>query len=130
VLPPRAVMNSISRAKENGYSPADADEFAGKDARLIKTARVYSVYQKRLKESNALDFDDIIMLTTHLFEDYPEILEKYRELGGYLITLGSDAHILSEAAANFEKAVSLLKKLGFKDVYYYKNRRPYQCKLI
>jgi DNA helicase-2/ATP-dependent DNA helicase PcrA len=42
-------------------------------------------YQKRLKDSNAIDFDDIISLTVRLFENHPEILNKYQERYRYLL---------------------------------------------
>ncbi len=57
------------------------------------------------------------------------ILKRYRELGGYLITLGSDAHVKEEASANFTAALKHLKALGFENIYYFKKRRPYQCKI-
>ena len=41
-------------------------------------ARLYDLYQKRLRESNALDFDDIIMKTVELFKEYPQILSYYQ----------------------------------------------------
>ncbi len=55
-----------------------------------------------------------------------EILTTYRSLGGYLITLGSDAHVAENASNNFERAINELKAMGFENIYYYKNRRPYQ----
>lgn len=57
------------------------------------------------------------------------IIRRYRELGGYLITLASDAHIPENTARNFDRAVSFLKEAGFENVYYFKNRIPVQCKL-
>lgn len=51
-----------------------------------------------------------------------EILKKYHKMGGYLITLGSDAHVAENAAAHFSKAISVLKDIGFKHIYYYKKR--------
>lgn len=85
VLPPRAVMTAISRAKENCRTPADEAETAGRDIRLIKTGEVYYRYQKRLRAANALDFDDIIMLTTLLFEECPDVLERYRQQFEYIL---------------------------------------------
>jgi len=45
---------------------------------MEKIARVYELYQKKLKQNNALDFDDIIMLTIKLFLDNPEVLNYYQ----------------------------------------------------
>ncbi|MFZ5997422.1 MAG: UvrD-helicase domain-containing protein [Nitrospirota bacterium] len=50
-----------------------------------KLGRVYLKYQDELKRCNALDFDDLIMLTVRLFEEHPKILEKYSELFPYIL---------------------------------------------
>ncbi len=48
-------------------------------------AKIYQAYQEGLKKKNALDFDDLIMLSVQLFEKYPEILEKYQERFKYIL---------------------------------------------
>ena len=53
-----------------------------------------------------------------------DILKKYYQMGGRLLTLGSDAHIADNASKNFDEAVSEIKKIGFEKIYYYKNRKP------
>lgn len=58
-----------------------------------------------------------------------EIIARYKELGGYLVTLGSDAHTADNIADNFDKAISVLLELGFKNAYYYINRTPIQYSL-
>ncbi len=85
VIPPRAALNAISRAKENCQTPAEVAADAGLDHRMVKTSQAYHLYQKRLKQANALDFDDIIMLTSRLFDEHPEILDKYREHFKYIL---------------------------------------------
>lgn len=57
------------------------------------------------------------------------IVQLYKELGGYLVTVGSDAHVAAKAANGFEEAYALLRKHGFRNVYYFKNRRCIQCSL-
>lgn len=57
------------------------------------------------------------------------IIEKYRDMGGYLITLGSDAHASENIGKAFDKAISMLKKLGFRHYYYYKNRKNIPCSI-
>ena len=57
------------------------EEAAAEEARtkLDETyAAAYALYQRRLREANALDFDDLIMLTVHLFQEHPDVLETYR----------------------------------------------------
>ena len=85
VLPPRTAMNTISRAKECDRTPRDELLDAGKDRLAYNIARVYEAYQDRLKAANALDFDDIIMLTNRLFDSHPEILDRYREHFQYIL---------------------------------------------
>ena len=74
---PRAVLNWVSNAKNELVD----EEQAAKNARnhLEETyAEAYTVYQRRLREANALDFDDLIMTTVHLFQAFPEVRETYR----------------------------------------------------
>jgi len=52
-----------------------------------------------------------------------EILKTYRRLGGYLITLGSDAHRTEHASQHFDKAVRALKRIGFRNIFYYEDRK-------
>lgn len=52
------------------------------------------------------------------------IIEKYKNMGGKLITLGSDAHIKENASFGFNEAKEMLFSLGITEAYYYKNRTP------
>ncbi|GAA4712608.1 DNA helicase PcrA [Nocardioides conyzicola] len=74
---PGAMLHWVSNQKNELRDPDDA----AKDARnnLEETyAAVYATYQRRLREANALDFDDLIMGTVHLLQTYPEVRETYR----------------------------------------------------
>jgi DNA helicase II / ATP-dependent DNA helicase PcrA len=74
---PNAVLNWVSDHKND---LRDADD-AGKDTRNHfeeSLAAAYTLYQRRLREANALDFDDLIMLTVHLFQTFPDVRETYR----------------------------------------------------
>ena len=55
-----------------------------------------------------------------------EILKRYYDMGGYLITLGSDAHVSANASAHFAEAIQVVKEIGFRHIYYYKQRKIYQ----
>lgn len=55
-----------------------------------------------------------------------EILQQYYEMGGYLITLGSDAHVTKDAAQYLDEAKALLREIGFKHIFYYENRCAHQ----
>lgn len=84
-LPVRTALNRISNAKENDRTAKDELLDAGRDRMLNNVARVYELYQQRLKSANALDFDDIIMLTNRLFECYPDVANKYKEHFRYIL---------------------------------------------
>lgn len=59
-----------------------------------------------------------------------ELVQRYFDMGGYLITLGSDAHAAEKAAKAFDEAIAMLKEIGFINLYYYKERKAQQCKLV
>jgi len=84
-FPVREVLSKISKAKDELKEPPEYIKEAGADFRLSKIARVYELYQKKLKANNALDFDDIIMLTIKLFLDYPEVMEYYQRKFRYIL---------------------------------------------
>jgi histidinol-phosphatase (PHP family) len=58
------------------------------------------------------------------------ILRRYKELGGEIITIGSDAHAAQRIGADFDKACELLRKAGFKHVAYFQSRMPIFVQLI
>lgn len=82
---PRAVIQEISMAKDAMISPEQMREDAAGDYRRTVIAKLYAIYQRRLRESNALDFDDIIYLTVELFRKFPEELEKYQNRYRYVL---------------------------------------------
>ena len=84
-FPPKAVLSSISSAKNKLESPKHVLDNAGNDFRAKMVARIYASYQMRMKEANALDFDDIILLTVMLFESQPDVLEYYRNRYKYIM---------------------------------------------
>ena len=84
-LSPRSILSGISAAKDRFVDAKTLLEEAQGDFRQEITAKVYDHYQKRLKEANALDFDDIIVLTVRLFQEHPDILEKYQNRFRYIM---------------------------------------------
>lgn len=85
VMAPKAILASISAAKDQMLSPQDVLRNAAGDYKEEVIAKVYDFYQKRLKAANALDFDDIIIFTVKLFQQFPDILEKYRNRFRYIM---------------------------------------------
>ncbi|MFJ7490674.1 DNA helicase PcrA [Streptomyces sp. NPDC097727] len=76
-FPPKAFTAKVSNLKNELI---DEETFAGQAADgFEKTlAQAYAMYQSRLREANALDFDDIIMTTVHLLQAFPDVAEHYR----------------------------------------------------
>src|SRR3954447_15265509 len=75
--PPRAVLNWVSNQKNELVDHEDAAKNA-KNHLEETYAAAYALYQQRLRDANALDFDDLIMTTVHLFQAFPEVRETYR----------------------------------------------------
>ena len=84
-FPERAVMSEISSAKNEYKSPLDYRNEYGSNFRNQRIADVYERYQKRLKENNALDFDDLLVKMVDLFQANPEVLEHYQDRFRYIM---------------------------------------------
>ena len=82
---PRMVLSEISAAKDKMITPEQMREDAGQDYRKKVISRLYALYQQRMMTANALDFDDILTVTTELFEKFPEVMEKYRNRYKYIM---------------------------------------------
>ena len=81
----KSVLTEISNAKNEMLSPNEYMAKANGEYRKEKISEVYKDYQKRLKENNALDFDDIINYTINILEDNPDVLEYYSEKFKYVL---------------------------------------------
>jgi DNA helicase-2/ATP-dependent DNA helicase PcrA len=80
---PRAILGSISSAKNELIEPEDYSKTAGGYFEKV-VSDVYTEYQKRLRKNQALDFDDLIMMTITLFRRIPEVLEYYQRKFQYI----------------------------------------------
>ena len=85
MFPPKMVLSVIGRAKDKLLTSALFLAESKGDYRSEEIAKIYTEYQRRLKEANAVDFDDIIMLTVTLFEQESDVLEHYRRLYKYVL---------------------------------------------
>ncbi len=84
-MPERAFLSAISHAKEELLTPEDLRLDAVGDFREGQVAKVYAEYEKELKKSNALDFDDLLLKTVDLFTAWPDILESYQDRFRYIM---------------------------------------------
>ena len=81
----RSVLSEISNAKNEMLEPEQYTIRANGDFRKEKIATIYELYQKRLKENNAIDFDDIINYTIKIMMENPDILEYYTNKFKYVL---------------------------------------------
>ncbi len=81
----RIIQSEISNAKNEMLEPETYAARANGDFRKEKIASVYTMYQKRLRENNAIDFDDIINFTIKILTENPDILEYYSEKFKYVL---------------------------------------------
>ena len=84
-ITPKSILNEISRAKDSLISPAEYALTVGDDFRLKIISRAYTTYQKRLKDADAMDFDDLINKVVELFKKCPDVLERYQDRFRYLM---------------------------------------------
>ena len=75
--PPRAILNWVSNAKNELQDHEDAAKDA-QNGQEETYAAAYAEYQRRLRQANALDFDDLLMMTVHLFRAFPAVRESWR----------------------------------------------------
>ncbi len=86
-FPAKYVLSAISREKDNMVTPEellDGAERTG-DYRVLQIARAYGTYQTRLKENNALDFDDIIFQTVKLLQEHEDVRAFYQRKFRYVL---------------------------------------------
>ena len=82
-LAPKAIASAISISKDKLERPDDME--ITRDPRTRDIRSVYELYQKRMMANNAVDFDDIIMLTVELLQNNPDVLEYYQNKFRYVL---------------------------------------------
>ena len=81
---PTAIKNRISGCKNELMSPETYERYATTDFEKV-VLQVFSSYEKKLKENNSIDFDDLLILPIRLFQKDPYILQKYQERFRYVL---------------------------------------------
>lgn len=81
----KTALSEISHAKDSMIGPDAYYHAAGSDPRLAKIGELYRMYQKRLKDADAMDFDDLISKTIELFRAAPDVLEYYQNRFRYIM---------------------------------------------
>ena len=102
------------------------------DCRLYED-KIRHILECIIKHRAALEINtSCVVAGSEYNELMPEewIIKMYKDMGGYLITTGSDAHAAKNSANSFNALYDMLRDMGFKNVYYYKNRCAIQCAII
>lgn len=81
----RSLMSAISNAKNDMLEPEEYAKKTNNELRKEVISKVYTLYQKKLKDNNALDFDDIINYTIKILISEPDVLEYYSEKFKYVL---------------------------------------------
>lgn len=84
-IKPRTIQRKISDAKNQLISPQDYKNNFIQSTLDDITARVFEVYDVRLRQANAMDFDDLLIKPIELFQNHPDILEKYQDKFRYIL---------------------------------------------
>jgi len=84
-FPPKQVLAYIGRAKDELLYPEAYSINAVYDFRMRKISDIYTLYQKKLKANNALDFDDILLHTLKIFDENPDVLAYYQDKFKYIL---------------------------------------------
>ncbi|MGI6173195.1 MAG: DNA helicase PcrA [Christensenellales bacterium] len=84
-FPPRVLRTIISDAKNKLLSAEEWLSKSEKNLRNKQIAEIFALYEKRLKDNNALDFDDLLLKTLLLFAEHPPVLDYYRRRFAYIM---------------------------------------------
>lgn len=85
MLPHKSVLAEISRCKDSMISARQMMDASASDVRRKQIAEAYRLYQQRLKESDAMDFDDLLYNAVRLLEQEPEVLEYFQNRFRYIL---------------------------------------------
>jgi DNA helicase-2/ATP-dependent DNA helicase PcrA len=83
--PARAVLAAVERWKDRGLGPAKVSAGEAGDLAGGRAVELYAIYQERLRILNACDFGDLLLHTFNLFQDVPEVLERYHRAFRYIL---------------------------------------------
>ena len=84
-FPPKTLLHHISGFKNDFLLPEDMQPETMSYGHQLKAAGLYSVYQSALKKNNALDFDDLLVFTVRLFQEYPSLRAHYNDMFRYIL---------------------------------------------
>lgn len=90
---------------------------------------INAILEGIIKRGIALEVNTSSLNVINEFFPPRQIIKRYREMGGCLVTIGSDAHVAQNAAAGLDEAVATLREAGFDSIYCYRKRKPCRIEL-
>ena len=84
-FPPKSLQGRISNAKMQGLTPEKIAKAHGRPIMDPKSLEIFTRYEEEMKKANALDFDDLLLKTHELFQNFPHILEEYQNKFRYIM---------------------------------------------
>lgn len=84
-IEPKELIGYISYNKNGNVSPSLAYDLANKIPEYERKALLYKEYEERLKETNSLDFDDLLLKVNQIFSSYPDILNKWKQRFSHIL---------------------------------------------
>lgn len=84
LFPPKAVLSEISFAKQHLETPSMLAKRRGERSSSEAACKIYDIYENKLRAQNAVDFDNILCNTVRMFQNHPQIAEKYAERFSYI----------------------------------------------
>ena len=99
-----------------------------KDVRRYEK-QIVKVLEAIIRKGIAMEMDSMLFMEVEGEYPYLWIIEKYYELGGYLVTLSTDAHDPKSVGKDYEGRIRRLKEIGFTHMLYYKDRKAMPCSL-
>lgn len=135
---PSAMQNIISTAKNELFEP---DEFASQARGFLHetAAKIYAIYQQKIKQNNAMDFDDLLMLVAMLFRNDLLTLEKYQNRWKYIlvdeyqdtnraqsliINLLAKKHKNIFAVGDFDQSIYAFRGADFRNILNFEKEYP------
>ncbi|MDR1563853.1 MAG: UvrD-helicase domain-containing protein [Oscillospiraceae bacterium] len=85
IFPHRLILSEVSHAKDSLKTPEDYLNEAGSDPRRINIGKAYALYQRKLKEADAMDFDDLLVNAVTLLQNHADVLEYYQNKFRYIM---------------------------------------------
>ncbi len=91
--------------------------------------KILAILKAIIEKNIALEINTSAFNTLNDFMPSKTIIKEYYDMGGRLITLGSDAHIAENASNHFDKAITIIKEIGFENICYFQNRKINKIKI-